>query len=871
MLRGARALSPAALAAITVLALAGPGAGGAAAGPATADPAYEVDPGKRARHTNGTPRDYAATDLGSARVRVALFECANARSARGGLVFERQGGAADPGDPDAGVTQLNGEPVAGSPPSAGPVRPDGSEVTLRMSGSDGCARPVVYRDRDGDANLDVNQRGRAREPYGAGGGTRFEPQGVAIANGERCDPLDPAVCMFPFPNDHFTAADPDTDSGRRIAFESESMPRNRAGMPIDPAAYNRSDGFSPGQMMVTKVPGLETREAFDATDPVPITDFDRYEARRAPVVVIDADTGERHPIWTELDANPEDPEDVALLIRPAVNFSEGHRYIVALRRLRDAEGEKIRAQRPFQLLRDRIITSEPSLEGRRAHFERLFRKLARAGIDRRGLYLAWDFTVASERNLSERMLSMRDDAFGELGDSDLSDLQVEGARPTFAVTSTTDYGPCGNDGCAEDPTTGEPTEDDEIARKVQGTVTVPCYLDTPACPPGSRFNLDSSGLPQQNSVPHVAQWECLIPRAAVDSGPVPARPSLYGHGLLGDHGEVEAGNVQAMANEHNFVFCATDWAGFATQDAPTVLATLQDLSNFPRLVDRMQQGFLNFTFLGRLMLHPEGFAEHPAFRLDGESLIDPSRLFYDGNSQGGIMGGGLTAVAPDFERAVLGVPAMNYSTLLRRSSDFAPYAEGNFNDPPGDTELGLYDNYPDELERPMILSMVQMLWDRGEANGYAHHMTADPLPNTPSHEVLMHVAFGDHQVTNVAAEVEARTIGARAHVPALDPGRIPGGEPLWRIPPIEAYPYGGSALVYWDSGPPREGDQGVVNPPLTNTPPGDPEHGRDPHGDPRADADARMQKSEFLRVGGAVVDVCAGAPCYTHGWTGPGP
>ena len=38
------------------------------------------------------------------------------------------------------------------------------------------------------------------------------------------------------------------------------------------------------------------------------------------------------------------------------------------------------------------------------------------------------------------------------------------------------------------------------------------------------------------------------------------------------------------------------------------------------------------------------------------------------------MGGGLTAVAPDFERAVLGVPGMNYSTLLQRSVDFDTYA-----------------------------------------------------------------------------------------------------------------------------------------------------------------------------------------------------
>ena len=41
------------------------------------------------------------------------------------------------------------------------------------------------------------------------------------------------------------------------------------------------------------------------------------------------------------------------------------------------------------------------------------------------------------------------------------------------------------------------------------------------------------------------------------------------------------------------------------------------------------------------------------------------------------MGGALTALAPDFNRAVLGVPGMNYSTLLRRSVDFDMYAHGN--------------------------------------------------------------------------------------------------------------------------------------------------------------------------------------------------
>ena len=61
-------------------------------------------------------------------------------------------------------------------------------------------------------------------------------------------------------------------------------------------------------------------------------------------------------------------------------------------------------------------------------------------------------------------------------------------------------------------------------------------------------------------------------------------------------------------------------------------------------------------------------------------------------------------------------------------------------------------------------------------------MTTDPLPGTPAHEVLMHVAFGDHQVANVTAEVEARTIGASVRRPALAPGRHTDVDPYYGMP-----------------------------------------------------------------------------------------
>jgi hypothetical protein len=288
-----------------------------------------------------------------------------------------------------------------------------------------------------------------------------------------------------------------------------------------------------------------------------------------------------------------------------------------------------------------------------------------------------------------------------------------------------------------------------------------------------------------------------------------------------------------------------------------VLTLLNDLSGFASLADRVQQGLLNFMYLGRAMVHPDGFNSDPAFQDSGRGIIDTRRLFYDGNSQGGIIGGALTAVEPDLDRAVLGVPGMNYSLLLTRSKD---WGTGKPPDGGGLPEYSwfMYSSDPDELERPLVLSLIQMQWDRAEANGYAQHMTSDPLRNTPRHTVLLHAALGDHQVAQVAAETEARTIGAAARTPWADPGRDADRDPLFAMRRVTRWPWPGSAIVLWDTGTPV--------PPNTNTPPS---AGEDPHEAPRNEESARRQKSAFLQIGGALVDVCGAKPCYAGGWTGP--
>src|SRR5258708_11256110 len=109
-------------------------------------------------------------------------------------------------------------------------------------------------------------------------------------------------------------------------------------------------------------------------------------------------------------------------------------------------------------------------------------------------------------------------------------------------------------------------------------------------------------------------------------------------------------------------------------------------------------------------------------------------------------------------------------------------------------------SYRDQSQRILILALIQTLWARSDPNGYASHMTGQRpqtgLPNTPTHHVLLQPAYGDHQVANITAETEARTIGAAGLYPPLVTARFsPYVDPLWNIPQISAFPYRGSAYT----------------------------------------------------------------------------
>jgi hypothetical protein len=576
--------------------------------------------------------------------------------------------------------------------------------------------------------------------------------------------------------------------------------------------------------------------------------------------------------------------------------------------------------------------------------ESIFNTLTGEGIARNSLYLAWDFTVASEENLTERLLAMRDDAFAQLGDTDLDDDDVDGSSPDITITNSVDLLACNSDGTSKCELTGQDgyngtgpsnggvytgaSQSHYAFRKVTGTITVPCYMNAPGnqynpyrpnvpCAPGSRLHYEpGTDVPSQNgNATFEAPFTCILPRTATDvaTGATNKPGVVFGHGLLGDHRATEQLGLYPAALEG--VACGGDWIGLSGADSVTgellpngdlteymipMIAFKRDLSLFSALPDRSQQGYLNMLYLGRAMAAPDGFGAQPEFQVGGQSAlsIDPDNvsgdLGYFGASLGGIFGAATTSVAPDWQRAVLAVPGVGFSTLIGRSTQFNQFLPF------------IYQGYPDALAREIGISILQLVWDRGEPSAYLPHLTDDPLPDTPPHQVLIQEAFGDHQVTNIQTETMARTLGASVRTPVLAAGRDqdaktgashPGVDPFLFSDSVNPFYLssqdlitnddmndpggytGASAVSYMlDTGPIRTESGQIVgsNPnldwnlaPLDQAGLANPNDGRDPHG-PGATAPAAQEMTIPFLLEGAYYDPCVTpAPSDIPPWSTP--
>jgi hypothetical protein len=724
-----------------------------------------------------------------------------------------------------------------------PADADGATLRVELDGADVTAL-LPLSGQDAQGSLPGVTEGwhelRAEVSTPSGVVSDVHPfQAVALESPDECESLNQAHCLFPYPSDFFRR---DSGSGPQLVLPQDAIP-DQQGKIIPASHFLVRDGFSPTVQVLVNFPAGVDVEASGASRlhaaPSRSTDLTSLSPG-SPTLLIDDSNGARILHWVENDARQPDPASRILFLRPGRSLTPGKRYLVAFRNLVDEAGQPIEAEPVFAALRDGRPTDIPSIEARRAEFERIFDRLADVGVARSSLVLAFEFTVASDHNLTGQMLSMRDQAFAWLA------AQDQAASPTFTVDSLVE-----NDCSAP----GE-----RVWREVRGRFEVPLFLDRDLETdpiPASYLVLGPDGFTPVWSVTTHPQYGISIPCAALeDPATTPVHPVVVGHGLFGSGPNFAidlARGIREGSNEFGIEFEAAitggaHWRGlsspdvadpFSGQQSFLVNSVVTNLPNFPALPDRLRQGMLNQLVLARMMKQG-AFNVQPAFIAPaGHGVFQPEEdAYYFGASLGGIMGLMFSALTPDVIRLNVDVPAINFSILLQRATPFLLFQQ-----------ILEFSISLDPTIQSLALQLLHELWVTGESAGYATHITKNPLPGTPRKRILMTMAFLDQQVSNQATEIAARTLG----LPSLQGSLLAG---LPEIPDL-AGPLP-SALVVYDTGsfdlanPAHE----PFIPPLENltAEPND----CDPHGRRGFIPASLRQLAGFFQPGGRIESFCDG-------------
>jgi hypothetical protein len=617
--------------------------------------------------------------------------------------------------------------------------------------------------------------------------------GLPIA--ANCNPLGFKNCMAPWPSSVFEVADETTATGRHLAIPEGTLPTNIDDIAGDPTGWNLADGFSPAAPMVIAFPGGVAPDGLP-----PFDNMDLSLASDSPTVLFDMTAGVRVAHFAEIDVAAEaTPDSQALYIRPAERLIGGHRYAVAItNRVHAKDGSDLPVPPGFAALRDGKVTDHALLEAMRPRFGEVLDALDAQGFPTGDLVVAWDFTVASDAFVHSDMIATRDRT--------LAALQSHPIGFTIA--------------------TDEPINDGSvIKRRITGTLDAPLFLSKGGgTAPGTKMVRDASGLPAVQGFYQIP-FTAIVPTcASTAAAPVPM--IIYGHGLLGDSGETAGGVQQTTASELCMVFVGTDMRGMSGIDLPAVARALNEISLADEVMEVLEQGLANHITLVQAMrttFATQLFVEGP------KQLVDPTKVFYYGISQGGIFGTAVMAFEPTITKGVLGVGAANYSMLLERSTDWPTY------------RTIVAGAYPDSLDVALAIGLFQMRWDKVEGSGVANSVLAGTATGTPPKQLLMQIAIGDEQVPNIGSYWQARTM----KIPVLGPSVLtPWGLTVTDSP----LPAGSSALVIYDGGAPPI--------PTTNTP----AQNVGMHGMPRRQPAARRQIGDFY-TNGTITNECAGA-CF---------
>jgi pimeloyl-ACP methyl ester carboxylesterase len=522
---------------------------------------------------------------------------------------------------------------------------------------------------------------------------------------------------LPWPSSAYEVPDATTVTGRRLQLPIEAMPKNLDATPINPVDFNRWDGFSPtGPMLAAFATGVSAEGLPTWKDP------DASLAADSPIVVVDADTGERAPFFAEVDQNTHDILRRNLIIRPLARLHAGAHYVVGIRKsVKAADGGELVSPPAFVA----ALAGTGYQHGRydSARYTQIFAALEAAGVAKTDLVLAWDYHTASDEFLRRDLTTMRDAAIPAMG--------TDGANLSFSAT-------------AQSPKGG-------IYKRYLGTYKSPNFLDNGETDE-SRIIRDSAALPAMDGL-RDARFAAIIPQC-VETMPLPRPVIVFGHGLFGSsEGYLDDQFVIDLAQENCFIIIAGDFIGLTDRQLALAPLAVNDMNKGPGITEKLAQSVIDFIALETLTRGPMRTA--PEFAYNGTPVIDATKTFYVGGSLGGIMGNVFMAYDPNITKAVLAVPGGDWSLLFERSNAWhllMGAAQGAYEDP---------DVYQ------LNIAFLGMAFEPYDPITTAAHVIKDPLPGIPVKNIDIWYSVGDCLVSNISTEIVARTMGLDMLAPSV--------------------------------------------------------------------------------------------------------
>jgi pimeloyl-ACP methyl ester carboxylesterase len=174
----------------------------------------------------------------------------------------------------------------------------------------------------------------------------------------------------------------------------------------------------------------------------------------------------------------------------------------------------------------------------------------------------------------------------------------------------------------------------------------------------------------------------------------------------------------------------TDYASIPLTDMPVAGGSaLIDVTDLPHISDRMRQAVVDMSAVRR-SLRAADWA-----RVTGGIELERQRVYYAGQSLGGILGAVFVALADDVERAVLNVPGADLVGLFRESTYFKPQMDAFL------AHERLVDG---SYEQARLLNVARWLMDTVDPHSVAHLLGRK--------QAMMQMSRGDIVIPNRVTE-----------------------------------------------------------------------------------------------------------------------